>query len=96
VAFVLHAVWAPAVFGALAWRYFKRPGAREPLHTAAAWTAAVMLLDFGVVALAVQRSLAMFTSFAGTWLPFLLIFAVVWAVGALESTMPWPKARGAS
>ena len=39
-----------------------------------AWTAIVMLLDLVVVAGALQRSLEMFKSVPGTWLPFVLIF----------------------
>jgi hypothetical protein len=33
----------------------------------------------------------MFTSVAGTWLPFLLIFMATWITGFLMSTMPWAK-----
>lgn len=46
--------------------YFRARGAREPLATALAWTGTVAALDFLVVALLLQRSLAMFGSIAGT------------------------------
>ena len=91
-ALALHAIIVPIVFAVVASRYFKGHGSREPLPTALAFAAIVALLDLVIVAGLVQVSLAMFTSFAGTWLPLLLIIAVTWATGAVMSTMPWPKA----
>jgi len=90
-ALVVHAVLAPLVFVALAWHYFRARGARDPLPTAALWTAILVVLDLGIVAGAMQRSLAMFTSIWGTWLPFVLVFLAVWATGGVMATMPWPK-----
>jgi menaquinone-dependent protoporphyrinogen oxidase len=91
-ALVLHTIAAPLFFSALAWHYFRARGAREPLPTAATWTAVVMLLDLVVVAVGLERSLAMFRSIAGTWLPLGLVFIVTWVIGGLMSTLPWPKA----
>jgi hypothetical protein len=88
---VLHAVAAPIFFAAIAWLYFRARGARESLETALSWTAAVMLLDLLVVALGIQRSLAMFGSLAGTWIPFALVFFSTWVVGRVMSTLPWRK-----
>jgi len=34
----------------------------------------------------------MFTNFAGTWLPLLLIFLTTWITGLVMSTMPWSNA----
>lgn len=90
-ALAVQAVLAPLVFAALAWSYFRVRGAREPLHVAALWTAVFVALDLGVVALAVQRSLRLFTSVAGTWLPFALIFFSVWVTGLLMTMMPWQE-----
>jgi menaquinone-dependent protoporphyrinogen oxidase len=89
-ALVSHALVAPLFFFALARHYFRARGAREPLSAAITWTATVMLLDLIVVAGIAQRSLAMFASVAGTWLPFALIFLATWATGSLMATMPWP------
>jgi menaquinone-dependent protoporphyrinogen oxidase len=89
-ALIVHALAAPVIFLALARRYFRARGARDPLPTAVAWTAIVVLLDAVVIAGAVLRSLQMFGSVAGTWLPFTMIFVATWATGALMSTMPWP------
>jgi hypothetical protein len=41
---------------------------------AAAFLAVVVVFDFCIVALVIERSLAMFRSPLGTWLPFVLIF----------------------
>ena len=93
-AVAIHAVFAPAVFAVIAAHYFRPRGAREPLATAIAFTAIVALLDLVVVAGFVQRSLAMFASIAGTWVPFAAIFLVTWAIGAVRSMMPvQPPAR---
>jgi menaquinone-dependent protoporphyrinogen oxidase len=91
MAIAVHAVVAPLIFTGLALHYFRARGAREPLPTALAWTGIVAALDAGVVAGTVLRDFAMFSSFAGTWLPFGLIFVATWITGLLMSTMPWPK-----
>lgn len=88
-ALAVHAVAAPGLFAALAWHYFRARGAREPLPVALLWTAVAALLDLAVLAGA-QRSLSLFTSVA-LWIAFALIFLVPWTIGALLSTMPWPK-----
>jgi hypothetical protein len=89
VAQTLHAILVPLFFVAVAWHYFRARGARDPLPTAVSFTAIVAVLDL-VVAAVVLRSLEMFTSFAGTWLPLALIFFTTWATGGLMATMPWP------
>lgn len=90
-ALVVRVIAAPLVFTAVAWHYFRPPGAREALPTAVLWTACVALLDLVFVAGLVQRDLGIFASILGTWLPFALIFVVTWAKGALMSTLPWPE-----
>lgn len=87
-ALLAHGVAAPLVFTALAWRYFRVPGSRDPLPTAVAWSAVVALLDLAVAAGLLERSLAMFQSIGGTWLPYILILVVAWAVGNLATMMP--------
>jgi menaquinone-dependent protoporphyrinogen oxidase len=93
LALVLHALAAPLIFVALARHYFGARGARDPFTTAIAWTGIVALLDLLVVAGALQQSLEMFRSIAGTWLPFTLIFLATWITGSVMATMPWPKAE---
>lgn len=92
-ALVVHAIAAPVFFTLLALRYFRARGAREPLATAIIWTALVALLDLVVVAGLAMRSFEMFTSIAGTWLPFALIFAATWATGTIQSMVPMSARR---
>jgi menaquinone-dependent protoporphyrinogen oxidase len=91
VSFALHAIVTPVIFSVIAWHYFRRHGARDPLPTAITFTVLNALLDLVVVAGLIQGDLAMFRSFFATWLPFLTIFGVTWATGGIMSTMPWPK-----
>jgi hypothetical protein len=52
----------------------------------------VALLDLVLVAGAIQHSLAMFRSVAGTWLPLGLILLTTWVTGEILSLLP-PKDR---
>jgi hypothetical protein len=45
--------------------------------------AVVVLADFFLVALVINRSMDMFRSVIGTWLPFLLIFVATYIAGVL-------------
>lgn len=51
------------------------------MPTAAAFTGFVVAVDFLLVALVILRSLDMFASPLGTWIPFALIFAATWLTG---------------
>jgi len=83
IALVVHAVAAPVIFAAISLVYFKRLAYTTSLTTAAVFLAVVVIMDVGVVAMLVQRSFEMFTSFLGTWLPFMLIFASTYLTGAI-------------
>src|SRR5690606_7499794 len=87
-ALALHAIGAPVIFAVVSFVYFRAHGARDPLPTAIAFTAIVVLLDAVVVAGMVLRSFEMFTSIVGTWLPFALIFAATWATGQISLMIP--------
>jgi hypothetical protein len=78
---VIHAIGAPIIFAILSVLYLRRFNYTTPLVTAASFTAFVMAMDFFVVALLIQRSLAMFASILGTWLPFALIFLSTYLTG---------------
>jgi hypothetical protein len=82
-ALVIHAVAAPIIFALVSLVYFRRFAFTRPLPTAAIFVGIVVFMDVFVVALLVQRSFAMFASFVGTWLPFMLIFASTLLVGLL-------------
>jgi hypothetical protein len=95
-AIAIHAVATPLIFTGIAIGYFRAHGARDPLPTAAAFTAIVAVLDAAVVAGFVLRDFAMFTSIAGTWLPFGLIFLATWITGLAMSMMPVPRPADAT
>ena len=96
LALTLHAIAAPAIFAALSVVYFRAPGARQPLPTALAVTALVIALDAVIVAGLALHSFAMFTSIAGTWLPFALILLATWATGTIMAMIPEKGTRSAS
>jgi hypothetical protein len=78
---IVHAVGAPLFFGLVSWVYFTRFNYSTPLQTAAIFVGFVILVDFFLVALIINRSLAMFTDLLGTWIPFALIFASTYLTG---------------
>ncbi|MFB0565312.1 MAG: hypothetical protein ACETWK_06485, partial [Candidatus Aminicenantaceae bacterium] len=63
--------------------YFKKFNITSPLQTAFIFVAIVVLLDFFVVALLINRSFEMFFSPIGTWIPFTLIFSSTYLIGRL-------------
>jgi menaquinone-dependent protoporphyrinogen oxidase len=89
VAWAVHGSLAPILFAVIAWHYFRARGARNPLPTAALLTALTAAIDAALLA-GVMRQAALLSA-VGFWLPLVLVFFVVWATGALMSTMPWPK-----
>jgi len=82
-ALVVHAVAAPVIAAVVSSVYFDAFDYTSPLATAVAVVAVVGLADLVVVALLVQRSLDMFRSVLGTWLPLALIFVQTIATGVV-------------
>jgi hypothetical protein len=78
---IIHAIGAPVYFAVVSIFYFKRHSYTRPLQTAVIFVIFVMVIDFFVVALLINRSLEMFTSALGTWIPFALIFISTLATG---------------
>jgi hypothetical protein len=78
---IIHAIGAPIYFIVLSLIYFRKFGYTNPLATAAIFIGFVVAVDFFLVALVINKSLDMFRSFLGTWLPFILIFAATWVTG---------------
>lgn len=74
-ALIIHAIGAPIIFTLVALIYFKQFNYTTPFQTALLFVGVVITLDFLVVALLINRSLEMFTSLLGTWIPFACIFA---------------------
>ncbi|HEU4421706.1 MAG TPA: hypothetical protein VFR67_04095 [Pilimelia sp.] len=80
-ALIAHAIGAPIYFTVVSAVYFTRFAYTAPLPTALTFTGFVVVVDFFLVALVILRSLDMFTSPLGTWIPFTLIFASTWLTG---------------
>jgi hypothetical protein len=80
-ALVVHAVAAPIFFTLISLFYFHRYDYTTPLQTALIFVGFVMVVDFFLVALAINRSLEMFASLLGTWIPFALIFTATHLTG---------------
>jgi hypothetical protein len=78
---MVHAIGAPVIFGALSWIYFTRFGYTKPLVTAAVFVGIVIFMDVVLVALVIERSLEMFESLIGTWIPWVLIFFSTYLTG---------------
>jgi len=80
-AILIHAVAAPLYFIGISRLYFGRFNYTRPFPTAMIFTGFVIVVDFFVVALLILRSLAMFASLLGTWIPFALIFTATYSTG---------------
>jgi len=87
-ALLVHAIAAPVFFTLVSLVYFRRFNYTTPLMTAIIFTAFVVGMDFFVVALLINRSLEMFTSLLGTWIPFILIFLSTLLTGLLITRKP--------
>ena len=80
-ALLIHAIAAPVFFGGISLIYFRRFNFTTPLQTALSFLGFVVVMDFLVVAMLINRSFEMFASLIGTWLPFGLIFASTYLTG---------------
>lgn len=78
---IIHMIAAPIFFTILSLVYFSKFNFTSPLQTALIFTGFVIIVDFFVVALLINRSLEMFTSLLGTWIPFALIFTSTYLTG---------------
>jgi NADH:ubiquinone oxidoreductase subunit 6 (subunit J) len=82
-ALYIHATLAPIFFFMISAFYFKKYGHLSPAITASVFIAFVIIVDFFVVALLINRSIEMFSSLLGTWIPFALIFLATYLAGIL-------------
>lgn len=71
---IIHVIGAPVFFWGVSQAYYTKFNFTSPLITALVFVGFVILVDFLVVALLINRSLEMFGSLLGTWIPFALIF----------------------
>jgi hypothetical protein len=82
-ALIVHAIAAPIIFTLISLVYFNKFNYTTPLQTAIIFVSFVIVVDFFVVALMINRSLEMFASLLGTWIPFALIFTSTYLTGLL-------------
>lgn len=80
-ALVIHAIGAPVFFTVVSLAYFSKFSYTTPLQTALIFIGFIIAMDFFVVALLINRSLEMFGSLLGTWIPFALIFTSTYVTG---------------
>ncbi len=78
---IVHAIGAPIIYTNLSLVYFTRFNYTTPIQTALIFVGFVIFMDFFLVALVVLKSLEMFTSPIGTWIPFSLIAASTYLTG---------------
>jgi hypothetical protein len=83
-ALIIHAFAAPIIFFIVTFRYFSYSQFLSPLLVAISFIVIVMAIDFFLVALIINRSLEMFTSLLGTWIPFALIFISTYLSGLIK------------
>jgi hypothetical protein len=81
-ALIVHAVAAPIIFTIISLIYFNRFNYTSPLSTALVFVSFVIVVDFFLIALIINRSLEMFASPLGTWIPFALIFISTYLTGS--------------
>jgi hypothetical protein len=80
-ALIIHAIGAPIFFMIVSMIYFRKFNFTTPLQTAIIFVSIVIAVDFLVVALLINKSLDMFASLLGTWIPFALIFTSTYLTG---------------
>ncbi len=84
-ALIVHAIGAPIYFAVVSLVYFNKFNYTTPLQTALIFVGFVIAVDFLVVALLILKSLEMFASLLGTWIPFALIFASTYLTGLVTT-----------
>jgi hypothetical protein len=85
-AIIIHALFVPVVFSAVGLMYFNKFNYTSPLQTASTFVVFVILMDFFVVSIMINKNFDMFKSFLGTWFVFAEIFAVTYLTGTLKSS----------
>ena len=80
---IIHLIIGPLAFAILSVIYHKWFNYTKPLLTAIIFVAFVIIVDFFLVALVINKNLDMFRSMIGTWIPFILIFIVTLITGLI-------------
>lgn len=79
---IIHAIGAPIIFAAISLNYFRKFNYTNPLQTAVIFVSFVIFMDTFVIAIMIEKSLEMFKSALGTWIPFILIVFSTYLTGA--------------
>jgi hypothetical protein len=93
MALVSHAIAAPILAAVVARHHFRRWRGASPGQAALTFVVVAMAIDFLLVALVINHSLAMFRSWVGTWIPLALIFVATYLTGRHHSR-PDPTGPG--
>jgi hypothetical protein len=88
---IVHAIGAPIFFFIVSLVYYKKFSYTTPMQTAVIFTTFVILVDFFLVAMVINRSFEMFSSLLGTWIPFGLIYASTWLAGTFYNNQTQQK-----
>ena len=80
---IIHAIGAPVIFSTISWFYFTKLQYTSPLQTSVSFLLIVIFMDFFLVALVINKSMEMFQSLIGTWIPFGLIFLSTYLTGII-------------
>lgn len=80
-ALIIHAIGAPVFFTIVSLIYFTKFNYTTPVQTAIIFVGFVITVDFFLVGLLINKSLEMFASLLGTWIPFVLIFTSTYLTG---------------
>jgi hypothetical protein len=80
-AVIIHAIAVPIIAFAVSSIYFRKFNYTSPLVTAMVFIVFVTLVDFFLVALLMLKSLEMFKSILGVWIPLVLIFTTTYLNG---------------
>jgi len=81
ITLIIHAIGAPIIFGIISIIYFNKFAYTKPLQTGIIFVTFIILMDFFVVAMLIEKNFDMFKSILGTWIPFILIFLSTFLTG---------------
>ena len=83
-AIMAHAIFAPIIAVIVSLIYYSKFNYTTTLQTATVFVAFIIIVDFFVVALLINKSLEMFMSPFRTWIPFMLIFVATYLTRIFE------------
>jgi hypothetical protein len=81
---IIHLIGAPIIFAVLTKIYYIKNNTLSSLQLAIYMLSFVILMDFFVVSLMIEKNFDMFKSPIGTWIPFIFMFLAIFFVGKKE------------